>query len=766
MLPPNTLLQGRYEIIQQIGRGGMGAVYKATDIRLRSTVALKQTLVEGEALRRAFEREAQLLAGLRHPTLPRVSDHFIEGDGQFLVMEFIPGDDLGALIAQHGPYAPDEVLRWADQLLDALEYLHTRKPSIIHRDIKPQNLKLTDRGEIILLDFGLAKGAAAQTRVTSTGSIFGYTPHYAPLEQVQGTGTDPRSDLYSLAATMYHLLTGTPPVDTLTRASARINEEPEPLPPLGALAPTLLAPVADVLNGALSLRADQRPPSAAAMRSALRDAAHGTAPLVPPFSSSGLETIVAPPPSAATTHLPNATQQLGPSTTVQPGGTIPPAPVIGPPAARRRPAWLLPAILGAVLLAAVVAGITFASRGDQAQGATTPTTAAAAASPTEATAAATGTPAPTLDILKAAAATYTAQALFEQDVVSRVDKTRTSVAVQTAVVLAATATGEAQLALSALPAAETPALAASDTAVIAAAPRPSNTPRPQRPSATPGAPRPSATPQPPTVAPAGGGNGAVLDGGGSGELFTGSGSKGDPVAPPVEGGSCIQGRVTDSNGGSFQSFYVQVDNRGRTIPAKSTDPTNYRICGLGAGEWGVAVYAVNNTPTSDNERVRHQVRVRLSGTPGEIFYVNFRGRAEAPPPPTEPPPPLPPTATPQPQAGTYDGEWAGTLSGQTTTGDFRGSFRMTVRGNAVYYIGLDGPSCFFGTYPNYPQGAPINGDSFGTRGSPFNPETGLRDSISYVITGQFSSPSSASGRLEASENGGPCANATWSVTKR
>ena len=162
MLEPNQILQGRYRIIESIGRGGMGAVYKAMDTRLHAIVALKQTLVSGEAPRRAFEREAQLLAGLRHPALPKVSDHFVEEDGQFLVMEFIPGDDLGTLLSKRaGPFPVADVLRWADVLLDALEYLHGHTPPIIHRDIKPQNLKLTDRGEIILLDFGLAKGAAA-----------------------------------------------------------------------------------------------------------------------------------------------------------------------------------------------------------------------------------------------------------------------------------------------------------------------------------------------------------------------------------------------------------------------------------------------------------------------------------------------------------------------------------------------------------------------------------------------------------------------------
>src|SRR5215208_5457505 len=233
MLQPNTLLQGRYLILDQIGRGGMGAVYKATDTRLRSTIALKETLVGGEMLLKAFEREAQLLAGLRHPALPRVSDHFIDESGQFLVMEFIPGDDLATLLLKRGsPFPFGDVLRWGDQLLDALDYLHSRQPPVIHRDIKPQNAKLTDRGEIILLDFGLAKGAAAQmSRVTSTGSIFGYTPHYAPLEQIQGAGTGARSDLYSLAATLHHLLAGSPPPDALTRAAATINEIADPLAP-------------------------------------------------------------------------------------------------------------------------------------------------------------------------------------------------------------------------------------------------------------------------------------------------------------------------------------------------------------------------------------------------------------------------------------------------------------------------------------------------------------------------------------------------------
>ena len=165
MIAPDTLLQNRYLVQHQIGQGGMGAVYVATDQRFGSTVALKETFFDDPNLRKAFEREARLLNHLRHPALPRVSDHFNEEDGQFIVMEYIAGDDLSEkLKARGGAFPLSEVLNWADQLLDALDYLHTQEPSIIHRDIKPQNLKLTPRKHIVLLDFGLAKGTLARRR--------------------------------------------------------------------------------------------------------------------------------------------------------------------------------------------------------------------------------------------------------------------------------------------------------------------------------------------------------------------------------------------------------------------------------------------------------------------------------------------------------------------------------------------------------------------------------------------------------------------------
>ncbi len=201
MLTSGLLLNGRYQIVRMIGIGGMGAVYEALDLRLNTTVALKQTILSAQE-GASFEREAQILARLRHPSLPVVSDYFTEQHGQFLVMQYISGLELATLIQQHNASLPlPDILRWADQILDVLGYLHHQDPPVIHRDIKPHNLKLTAEGTIVLLDFGLAKqNRMVSMRTLGPSSIFGYTPQYAPLEQIQGSSTDQRSDFYSFGA--------------------------------------------------------------------------------------------------------------------------------------------------------------------------------------------------------------------------------------------------------------------------------------------------------------------------------------------------------------------------------------------------------------------------------------------------------------------------------------------------------------------------------------------------------------------------------------
>lgn len=356
MLAPDTLVHGRYRIIRAIGKGGMGAVYEAFDLRLQSPVALKQMIVEGEQLSRAFAREAQLLASLRHQALPRVIDHFVDDQGQFLVMEFIPGDDLATLLQQRGaPFPVDQVLSWADTLLDALGYLHSQQPPVIHRDIKPQNMKLTPRGEIILLDFGLAKGAAAAQTCSMTGSVFGYTPQYAPLEQIKGSGTEPRSDLYSLGATLYNLITGAPPPDALTRAAATITREPDPLEPAHRLNPAVPEDVSAVLSQALALDPAARFANADAMRRALRHARGLPAPLpaVDPTVVIGRQTV-------STGVRPAVQSSIGQAT--MPAGAIredarPSTPAPPPVAPAQRRGLGVCGVLGIITLAIAIVAI-------------------------------------------------------------------------------------------------------------------------------------------------------------------------------------------------------------------------------------------------------------------------------------------------------------------------------------------------------------------------------------------------------------------------
>ena len=272
LLAPDTILQSRYQIVGQLGRGGMGAVYEAIDLRLGHTVALKQTLTEDAELWKQFEHEARLMAQLNHPVLPRVSDYFTERNRAFFVMQFVEGSDLAEILVQQpGPFPAQCVVAWADQLLDALIYLHSHDRQIVHRDIKPHNLKITAAGRIILLDFGLAKSQSTGPDEDGLGrSIFGYSPRYAPLEQIQDLGTSPQSDIYALGATLYHLLTGTKPPDALTRATALISSGPNPLKPAHEINRAVGVELSAILSRAMQQNPNERFQSAAEFREALR----------------------------------------------------------------------------------------------------------------------------------------------------------------------------------------------------------------------------------------------------------------------------------------------------------------------------------------------------------------------------------------------------------------------------------------------------------------------------------------------------------------
>jgi len=210
-------LKGRYRIDEIIAQGGMGAIYRATDISLEIEVAVKENFFPSEEAIRQFTREARILANLRHSNLPRVTDHFeIPEHGQYLIMDFIDGKDLKEILAEQGAISEIEAIRIGKAVCNALGYLHNRNPPIIHRDIKPGNIKITSGNEIYLVDFGLAKQDAAG-EVTMTGAQ-ALTPGFAPPEQY-GQGTDLRSDIYSLGATLYAGVTVTAPPDGLTRAA-------------------------------------------------------------------------------------------------------------------------------------------------------------------------------------------------------------------------------------------------------------------------------------------------------------------------------------------------------------------------------------------------------------------------------------------------------------------------------------------------------------------------------------------------------------------
>ncbi|HMZ19301.1 MAG TPA: serine/threonine-protein kinase, partial [Blastocatellia bacterium] len=275
MLANGTLLQNRYLIKRPLAQGGMGTVYEAEAIHLgHAQVAVKETFFTQEWLREQFKREASMLARLRHNALPKVSDHFVEDTGQFLVMEFIPGHDLDGLLSEklkneNKPFEWRQVMQWADRLLDALEYIHNQQPPIIHRDIKPQNLKLTPSGDLFLIDFGLAKDANASTKAGGR-SVHGFTLNYAPPEQIKASGTDARSDLYSLGATLHHLLSGEIPESAKVREEVIRYDVPDPLRPIHEINEEVPEILTEMIARSMKLDRTQRYQSAADMREALR----------------------------------------------------------------------------------------------------------------------------------------------------------------------------------------------------------------------------------------------------------------------------------------------------------------------------------------------------------------------------------------------------------------------------------------------------------------------------------------------------------------
>ena len=262
-----AVLHERYKIEKIIGQGGYGCIYLAEDTRLAGRKCAVKQVSYDPALpadiltefRQQFMREATVLARLDHPNLPKVSDFFSINDTDFLVMDYVPGEDLRALIAKaesDNRFLPEaDVLNWGLQIGDALSYLHGQDQPIVHRDIKPSNIKLTPSGLVKLVDFGLVK-LLAPGEVTITILQGQGTAIYTPLEQYGGdsTHTDNRADIYAFGGTLYHLLTNHPPINVRDRF----------LNPKSLVAPRVINPaisprVEEAILWALALHPDDRP---------------------------------------------------------------------------------------------------------------------------------------------------------------------------------------------------------------------------------------------------------------------------------------------------------------------------------------------------------------------------------------------------------------------------------------------------------------------------------------------------------------------------
>jgi serine/threonine protein kinase len=272
-LEQGSLLHNRYRIVDILGQGGMGSVYRAIDENLGVEVAVKENLFTTDEYARQFRLEAVILAGLRQPNLPRVTDHFVIGSqGQYLVMDYIEGEDLRQRMERTGTISDEDAIIIGAAICDALGYLHSRKPPILHRDLKPGNVKISPEGGVYLVDFGLAKIVRGAQQTTSGARAM--TPGYSPPEQYGTARTDPRSDIYSLGATLYAALTAIIPEDGLSRVMDNVG-----LTPTRKRNPRVSRRLAAAIEKAMEAFPDDRYQTADEFKKALLAAGGKTQPL-------------------------------------------------------------------------------------------------------------------------------------------------------------------------------------------------------------------------------------------------------------------------------------------------------------------------------------------------------------------------------------------------------------------------------------------------------------------------------------------------------
>jgi tRNA A-37 threonylcarbamoyl transferase component Bud32 len=290
------VLSDRYEVRSTLGRGGMAQVYRATDRVLGRTVAVKvlsRRFSEDRRFVARFRREAQASAGLNHPHVVSVFDTGSHDGVHYIVMEYVEGETLGAILARAGPLPLDRAARIAADVAEALESAH--RQGLVHRDVKPGNVMIDRQGRVKVVDFGIARAAADDT-LTQTGTVLGTASYLSP-EQARGDRVDARSDVYSLGCVLYEMVTGRTPfaADTsVAMAFRHVNEEPRPP---SELRPEVPARLDAVVMRALEKEPDRRFRSAAEMREALLATLSGA----PASTTAGGDTEVMPaaPPAPA-----------------------------------------------------------------------------------------------------------------------------------------------------------------------------------------------------------------------------------------------------------------------------------------------------------------------------------------------------------------------------------------------------------------------------------------------------------------------------------
>jgi serine/threonine protein kinase len=261
MISPNTVVGNRYRVLSPLGGGGMKLVYLAEDLRLASRRCALAEMVDSftdpqaqQAALISFQREADMLAQLNNDHIPRIYDRFSEQNHHFLVMEYVEGETLEQILrVSGGRLEEDQVIDIALQILDTLEYLHNLEPPVIYRDLKPSNVMLSSTGKVKLIDFGIARFFHPQGNATLIG-----TQGYSPPEQYRGK-VERCSDLYSLGATMHHLLSGRDPA----------SEPPFSFPPLEKLCPQIDPMLAALVGHALAYEPERRIPSASEFKARL-----------------------------------------------------------------------------------------------------------------------------------------------------------------------------------------------------------------------------------------------------------------------------------------------------------------------------------------------------------------------------------------------------------------------------------------------------------------------------------------------------------------